>query len=180
MSRIHPLKVEQATGKTADIYKALQTKMGKVLNIFQTMGQSEVALEAFLALSQAAERTLIPPKTREAIALIVAQSNGCNYCLSAHSTIAKSIGIDESDVVQARLGLSKDPKTSAILKFVKTVVEKRAQINDSDIASLKSAGISDKEIVEIILITQINLFTNYFNLITDPDIDFPKVSADSL
>jgi hypothetical protein len=37
-------------------------------------------------------------------------------------------------------------------------------------------GFSDGEVAEIIAHVALNVFTNYFNIATDVDIDFPKVS----
>jgi uncharacterized peroxidase-related enzyme len=173
MSRVKPVSVDEAQGEVKTIYQSLQKKMGKVINIFLNMGNSAPALKGFLGLSEAAEHTSIPPNLREKIALIVGQINHCEYCLSAHSAGAKRLGISEQDILKARHGEAEDPKNQAILKFAKIVIERRGQVSNQDVASLKAAGVSDAELVDIILLINVNIFTNYFNLITDPKIDFP-------
>ncbi|MDP1880366.1 MAG: carboxymuconolactone decarboxylase family protein [Parachlamydiaceae bacterium] len=173
MSRINPVKVEEAQGELKEIYQQLEKKMGKVINIFQNLGHSPAALKGMLGLMQAGEETSIPPQLREKIALIVGQTNSCNYCLSAHTSIAKKIGINDEDILKARHGKSEDLKSDAILQFVKTVVTEKGQISNQDVDLLKKAGVSDKELVEIILLINLNMFTNYFNLITGTPIDFP-------
>lgn len=173
MTRVKPVSVEEAKGEVKDIYHSLQEKMGKVFNIFQNMGNSPATLNGFLALSGAAEQTSISPKLREQIALIVGQSNHCQYCLSAHTAIAKGQGLSEQEIMKARQGESSNAKDHAILKFAKYIVENRGNVSNQEIASLKAVGVNDTEIVEIVLIVVVNLFTNYFNLVTDPKIDFP-------
>ncbi len=173
MSRVKPMTIEEAKGDVKDLYQSLEKKMGRVLNIFLNMGNSAAVLKGYLSLHEAANQTSIPPKIREQIALLVGQANHCQYCLSAHTTVAKSLGINDQDILQARLGESQDSKSQAILKFAKTAVENRGHLSNQDIASLKATGINDQELVEIILLISLNLFTNYFNLITDPKIDFP-------
>ncbi len=173
MPRVKPVTVEEAKGEVKELYQELQKKMGKVINIFLNMGNSSTALKSYLNLSEAANQTTISPKTREQIALIVGQTNHCQYCLSAHTAIAKGLGMNEQEILKARHGESQDPKSQAILKFAKTVVENRAHISNQEVASLKAAGVSDTEIVDLILLIIVNMFTNYFNLITDPKIDFP-------
>lgn len=173
MSRVKPLTVEEAKGETKELYQKLEKKMGKVINIFLNMGNSPTTLKAYLQLSDAAEQTTLSPQLREEIALIVGQSNHCQYCLSAHSAIAKNLGINEIDILKARHAESSDAKSQAILKFAKTVVENRGNISNQDVASLKAAGVSDKELVEVLLVINVNMFTNYFNLATDTKIDFP-------
>jgi alkylhydroperoxidase AhpD family core domain len=173
MTRVQPATQDKAQPAVQEIYKALEKKMGKVPNIFQNMGNSPAVLKGFLAFSGAAEQTSLSPKVREEIALIVAQSNNCNYCLSAHTAMSKGAGITDQEILQARKGMSQDPKTQAILAFAKLVVEKRGNVTDQDVAALKSKGVTDTEIVEIIMVISVNMFTNYFNHITDPKIDFP-------
>lgn len=174
MSRIAAVLPEKANPEIKGIYAELQKKMGKIPNIFQNMANSPTVLKGFLALSDAIATTSLSPQLREQIALVVAQTNQCNYCLSAHSAIGSMIGLKEPDVILARKGQAHDPKTQAILAFAKAVVEKRAKIVDQDVAKLKAAGVTDTELTEIILVITINMFTNYFNHITDPVIDFPK------
>ena len=124
-------------------------------------------------MSEAVNLTSIDPKLREEIALIVGQTNQCNYCLSAHTAIAKGSGISDQEILSARKAQSQNPKTQAILTFVKSVVDKRGKIDDQEIAGLKAKGVNDTEIAEIVMIITLNLFTNYFNLVTDTKIDFP-------
>lgn len=175
MARIPAINKDNAQGELHDIYEQLEKKMGKVINIFQVMGNSPAALKGFLALSQAAEQTTLSPKIKEAIALVVGQSNECNYCLSAHSAMAKKMGLSDENILQARQGISEDFKTKEILKFVKKVIENKGKVSDQDVSHLKESGITDKELVEIILLVSVNIFTNYFNLIADTKIDFPEV-----
>ncbi|MCE2982882.1 MAG: carboxymuconolactone decarboxylase family protein [Parachlamydia sp.] len=173
MARINPVPAEKATGELQDIYQNLENKMGRVLNVFSTMAHSPAVLKGFLNLSESANQTSLTPQLKEEIALVVAQTNNCRYCLSAHSQLAKGAGILQDDILQARLGQSKDQKTQSILAFSKKVVEKRANVSDQDVQELKNAGVSEQEMVEIILLIVVNLFTNYFNIITDPEVDFP-------
>jgi uncharacterized peroxidase-related enzyme len=176
MSRIKPIPVQEAQGELKQLYASLEKNMGKVLNIFQSMGNSPATLKAFLGLNEAASHSRLSPQLREQISLAVGEANRCQYCLSAHTAVAKKEGIPESAIAQARRAQSSNPKENAILHFTKIVVEKRGQVTENEVAALKKAGVSDQEIVEIILLISINIFTNYFNIITDTAIDFPVVS----
>ena len=176
MTRVQPVTEEMATGEVKEIYAGIKKKMGKVPNIFLNMGNSAAALKAYLALADVLGQTNLSPKLRELIALTVAEANQCGYCLSAHTAIAQGSGIVEKEILQARKGESTDDKTRAILLFTKLVVDKKGHVDDGDVAALKAAGVSDGELVEIIVAINMNMFTNYFNHITDPKIDFPVVS----
>lgn len=75
----------------------------------------------------------------------------------------------------AQGGESDDPKTAAALHFALRVVEGRGQIDDGDVAQLRSVGFSDGEIVEILAHVALNLFTNYVNVAFAVPVDFPGV-----
>ena len=111
------------------------------------------------------------------IALTVAEANGCDYCLSAHTAIGGLLKIPASELDAARDGVSADPKTAAILRFARTVVDTRGKVADGDVAALRGAGASDAEIAEVVAIAALNVFTNLFNNVAATDVDFPRVSA---
>lgn len=173
MSRVETLAKDKAAPAVQELYKIIEKKMGRVPNLMQTMGHSPAVLKGYLALSEAVNQTSLNPKLREEIAIIVGQTNQCNYCLSAHSAIAKAAGISDQEIMDARKAHSNDSKTQAILTFAKIVVEKKGAVNDQDVADLKANGVNEAELTEIIMTIALNMFTNYFNHITDPKIDFP-------
>ncbi len=176
MSRVKPVSVDAAPLQIKPIFEQFKKKMGRVPNIFLNMGNSLPTLNAFVALSELADKTSLSPEIKTKLALTVAQTNHCNYCLSAHSAIAKSIGLQEQDILNARKAEAEEMKTQAILKFAKAVVEKRGEVSDQEMSSLKTAGATDQEICEIVLVITLNTFTNYFNNVVKTDIDFPLAS----
>lgn len=174
MSRISQVTEQEASEELKLIQEQIKKKMGRIPNIFLHMGHSPAALKGYLATSEIAGKTSLPPKLREEIALVVAESNQCHYCLSAHSAIAKMQGLSEQQINMARKGSSGDPKESAILHFAKQIVEKRGKVSAQEVEEVKKSGVSEKEIVEIIFLVTTDMFTNYFNLIVDPQNDFPE------
>ena len=88
MPRLNTVTPDTATGKTKEIYGDLTGAMGKVVNIFQGMGNSSAALEAYLAMSGALKKGDLSTEDREVIYLAVSEMNGCHYCVSAHTMIA--------------------------------------------------------------------------------------------
>ena len=61
-----------------------------------------------------------------------------------------------------------------LLRFARTVLEKRGVIEDADIAAVREAGFGDAEIAEVVAHVALNIFTNYFNNVAGTTIDFPK------
>jgi uncharacterized peroxidase-related enzyme len=178
MARLKALSPDEATGKTKELFTAIEGKLGMVPNMMRTMGNSSAVLEGYLNLSGALSNGSLGAKTGELIALAVAESNSCNYCLSAHTYIGANLVHIDSDTLQnARSGQAADAKTKAILHFAKKVVDKNGLVNDADVESIKSAGLSDGEICEVVANVALNILTNYFNNTANTDIDFPVVKA---
>lgn len=173
MSRIPTIDPQQATGKAAKLLSGVQAKLGMTPNLMRTMANSPAVLEAYLQFSGTLAHGDLSAQTREQIALAVGQANSCDYCLSAHSAIGKSVGLTPEQIRDARIGTAADSKSAALLKFTTQIVEKRGFVSDTDIAAVRDAGVNDTEITEVVANTALNLFTNYFNHVAETEVDFP-------
>jgi uncharacterized peroxidase-related enzyme len=176
MSRLQAINPTTATGKAKDLLDAVKGKLGLVPNMTKVMASSPAVLEAYLGFSGALAGGLLDAKTREQLALVTAQQNHCDYCLSAHTAIGKMVGLNHEQIVASREGHGSSPKTTAALTFAKRVLDAKGQIAEADLAAVRDAGFSEGEVAEIIAHVALNVFTNYFNIATEVDIDFPKVS----
>jgi uncharacterized peroxidase-related enzyme len=176
MSRLKAIDPSTATGKAKELLDAVKGKLGIVTNMTKVMATSPVVLESYLSFSGALSGGLLDPKTREKLALLTAQENLCDYCLSAHTAIGRMVGLNHEDFVASRQGNGRNLKTTAALTFAKQVLETKGQVSEDDLTVVRNAGFSDGEIAEIIAHVALNVFTNYFNIAADVDIDFPTVS----
>ena len=176
MSRLKPVDPSTATGKSKELLEAVKGKLGMVPNMTKVMAISPVVLEAYLHFSGALGEGLLNARIREELALLTAQQNHCDYCLSAHTAIGKMVGLNHEEIVASRNGSVTDIKTTAALTFARRVLDTKGQITEADLASVRSADFSEGEVAEFIAHVALNVFTNYFNVATDVDIDFPKVS----
>jgi uncharacterized peroxidase-related enzyme len=148
--------------------------------MFRLFSSSPAALKGLTSLSGALTKSL-DVKTRERIALAVAQVNGCNYCLSAHTYLGLNFAkISPEEVALNRKGSSSDPKADAAVRFAATVAETRGHVSDNDLAAVRKAGYSDAQVLEIIALVVENVFTNFVNEVAKTDIDFPVVQANDL
>jgi len=178
MTRLKALSPDDASGKTKELFNAIQGKLGMVPNMMRTMGNSSAVLEGYLNLSGALNHGTLGTKTGELIALAVAESNTCDYCLSAHSFIGeKLVGIDTHSLSSAREGKNSNAKTEAALKFAQQLVRKRGSVSDTDVNAVKAAGYTDGEVGEIVAHVALNIFTNYLNKTANTEIDFPVVKT---
>ena len=109
MERIVPVDPQTAQGKAKELLDAVKAKLGLVPNMTRAMAVSPAVLEAYLGISGALAHGVLPPKVREQLALDVGQANECDYCVSAHSTIGKRVGLTDQAIFDSRQGHSADP-----------------------------------------------------------------------
>jgi uncharacterized peroxidase-related enzyme len=179
MSRIAAsATIEAAPAASQPLLEGVKKQLGSVPNLFRTVALSPAALEGYLGLNGALAKGLLNAATRERIALAVAEINGCGYCLSAHSYIAKNlVKLDQREIEASRDATSADPKVAAALHFAAKVVKVRGHVSDTDVAEVKAAGYDDAAIMEIVAHVALNTLTNYVNEVAKTDVDFPVVAA---
>ena len=177
MSRLAIPARDDVPEASKPILDAVQKQLGVVPNMFRLIAQSSAALQGFTANNGALTKTL-DVKTRERIALAVAQVNGCDYCLSAHNYLGLNLAkISPEEVALNRAGESGDAKANAAVHFAAKVVRERGHVTEADIKAVRDTGYSDGQIVEILAVTAENIFTNLLNVVAETDIDFPVVRA---
>ena len=178
MSRIPTPTIDQAPMITQPLLAGVQKQLGTVPNMFRLISNSPATLEAYLGFSGALVKGKLAPAIRERIALAVAEVNGCEYCLSAHTYIGLNLAkLDEAEINANRSGVSNDLIADVAVRFATKVARERGQIDDADIVALRHAGYSDGEILEIIGHVALNVFTNYVNEALKTEIDFPRIAA---
>ncbi len=179
MSRIPtPASIADTPQAAQPLLEAVQASLGSVPNLFRLVANSPETLEGMLCMNGALSKGSLNPATRERIALAIANYNGCSYCNSAHTYLAKNIAkLDEAEIVANRAGRSTDAKADAAVQFALKIAEGRGRVAEGDIAFVRLAGFSDAELVEIVGHVAYNVLTNYLNEAFGTEIDFPVVEA---
>lgn len=177
MARLNLIDPENATGAAKQLLDVVQSALGMTPNMAKGMANSPVVLKGWLELDGSLGRGALDSQLREKIALAVAEANGCDYCLSAHTAIGSMVGVDGVELELSRSAESADSKTAAALHFARTVNDERGEVSDADVDVVRAAGFGDGEIAEIVANVALNVLTNYFNKVAETEIDFPLVSA---
>ena len=175
MTRITVVEPAAATAEQMALFDAVQTQLGMVPNFLKVFANSPVALRAFLGLFGVATSGSLDAATRERIALALAQQNGCQYCVSAHTTLATNAGLSTEEIGLARAGTSGDAKAAAAVRFAKTLMDSKGEVSNADLMTVRAAGHSEAEIVEIITHVGMNFLTNVMGKASRVEIDFPKI-----
>ncbi len=173
--RFHMIDPNAATGKAKRLLDGVQAKLGMTPNMMKAMANSPAVLEGYLNLSTALAGGLLDARTRERIALAVSQQNRCGYCLAAHTVTGGMSGLTEAEIRSSRESAANDSRTAAALAFCRELVAQRGSVPAPALQQVRDAGWSDGEIGEMVAHTALTIFTNYFNLTAETDIDFPAV-----
>ena len=178
MSRLHTITESDATGITAQLFSAIKGSMGKVPNAYLTIGSnSPDVLGQMLQLNAALHKGSLSARELEAINLAVSEESGCDYCLAAHTLMAKKAGYTDEQTLELREArFSGDARIDALVQFVQYLVSTRGIVSADRVASFREAGFSDQQVVETIGAVSAILFTNMVNRVNDTVVDFPKVS----
>jgi uncharacterized peroxidase-related enzyme len=178
MSRIAtPASIEASPAAAQPLLQAVKKQLGMAPNLFRVVANSPAALEGYLGLNGALGKGELDARTRERIALAVAEINGCDYCLSAHTYLGKNVAkLDDAELAANREGGSKDAMADAAVRFATKVVRERGHVTDADVQAVKAAGYNDGQVIEIVLHVALNTLTNYVNEVAKTEIDFPVVT----
>jgi uncharacterized peroxidase-related enzyme len=141
-------------------------------NVLRTMANSPAALRGYLALFEAMSAGILSARLREQIALAVSEANMCQYCVAAHTVAGRRVGLEEAEIRAAREAQAADARVEAALRFARRVVEYRGDLTDEEFEAVRRAGFSDGEIAEIIATVVLTIYTNYFNMVAQTEIDF--------
>jgi len=175
-----PASIEAAPEAAQPLLAAVKKQLGIVPNMFRVIANSPAGLEGYLGLNGALAKGALEPQTRQRIALAVAEVNGCDYCLSAHTYLGKSLSkLSDVEIAANRDGGSTDAKADAAVRFAVKLTQSRGHPSEADLRAVKAAGYTDAQLIEIVLHVALNTLTNYINETVKTEIDFPVVTGNA-
>ncbi len=164
MSWIDEIEVSEAEGKLADAYADLVKKRGKVSNILKVHSLNPDALLNHLDLYMTTMfgRSGLSRLEREAIAVVVSANNDCEYCINHHAEALRRYLNDEDtlNMLMTADGLETlEPRLSNIVRHAEKLTTAPGAMTESDLGELRAVGLSDKDILDLTLVT------SYFNFV---------------
>ncbi len=174
MSIFNVPKREEVSELNQTIFNSLEEQIGFVPNLFATYAHSENALKNYIDFSGAS--TSLRAKEKEAVNLAVSQVNNCDYCLAAHTAIAKMSGFNDEQIIELRQGkASFDAKLDALAKLAKNITENRGNTDANVLEAYFNAGWTKENLIDTISLVGDKTISNYINNTTKIPVDFPEV-----
>jgi uncharacterized peroxidase-related enzyme len=155
-----------------------KSQLGRVPNLYATLVAGPAALRGYLALRDSLTDGTLTERQREQLALLVAEENGCHYCVSAHTMRgSRLLKMTPEELADTRRAHDADPHTDAILRVASAAVRTGGRVDDALLAEARAAGVTDAELAEIVAHIALNTLSNYFNHLARPELDFPAAPA---
>lgn len=172
MSKINVPTRNEVSQTNQAIFDNLEKGLGFVPNLYATFAHSENALSSFLAFSGAA--TSFNKKEKEVIDLAISQVNGCKYCQSAHTAIAKMNGFTDEQALELRQGrASFDSKYHALAQISKAIATNQGRVSENLKENFFAAGYTKENLIDLVTATGAITVTNYLHNLTQVEVDFP-------
>lgn len=160
---------ESAPEAARALLQGAQKQMGFLPNLYANLANSPAALEAYFGLSAQFDKTSFSPVERQVVLLAVSEENGCEFCVAAHSLIARKIAKAPDAVVDAlrnRVTVP-DPRLQALAVFVRAMVKERGWVAGAPLDAFITAGFTHQQAMEVVLGVTMKTLSNYANHLTN-------------
>lgn len=169
-----PKTLDNADPKSRTVLEKAKAQTGFIPNMYAGMANSPGLLETYLdGYIRFRKESGFTPAEQEVVFLTISRSNGCDYCMAAHSFIADQMSKVPQPVTEAiRQGQTiPDAKLAALSTFTSTLLASRGLPSKTDVEAFLSAGYEERQVLEIILAIAVKTLSNYSNHLLHTPLD---------
>ncbi|MEO8288229.1 MAG: peroxidase-related enzyme [Chloroflexota bacterium] len=166
MSYIETVPAEQASGLLSELYDADMKANGFIANYTRAFSLRPEVNQAWRSLIGSI-RGNMDPRRYELVTLAAAARLRCSYCMVAHGAILRSKFFSPEEVE----AIAHDYRSAglsdvdvAIMAFAEKVTQNAYKVMEEDIENLRSLGLSDAEVLDVVLATSAR---NFFSKVLD-------------
>lgn len=154
---------DQATGELVELYERSKRiyQSPVVFNFTKAIGISPPALKFELDMTSSFyENITLPLSLTSLIFFTIAQKSDCEYCTAAHEVTCRTVGVDEATLttIAENLGELNPERIRAIIQFALTAAKYPQTLEPKDYENLRSMGISNDEIVQIVTVAGVAVY----------------------
>jgi uncharacterized peroxidase-related enzyme len=153
MTFIETVPEDQATDGAAEIYAADRGALGLLPNFTQAFSLRPEVYAAWRELNGAIKSDM-DLRRYELATIAAARRLRSSYCMLAHGSVLLERFLDADDlrtVVSDDPGAALDETDVAIMELAEKVVDDATTITQADIDRMRSLGLSDKDILGVVL-----------------------------
>lgn len=155
---------KSAPEQSVKLLEQAELEFGFVPNLLGVLAESPAVLKSYLALGKIFDESSFSPVERQIVILAVSRRNGCEYCMGAHSVIARLQKVPEQAIEAIRQDEPiEDRPLEALREFATIVVDRRGWISEQDIARFEKEGFTHAQVLEVIVAISFKTLSNYVN-----------------
>lgn len=160
--------LESAPAAARPLLEAAKAKLGFIPNLYGNLAEAPATLQAYFDLSAQFDKTSFTPVERQVVLLAISTQNNCEFCVAAHSVIARQM-VKVPDAVVDALRASTplpDARLEALAVFARSVVRERGFVSSATLEAFLKAGFTHRQVLEVVLGVAMKTLSNYANHLT--------------
>jgi uncharacterized peroxidase-related enzyme len=152
MAFIEPIPEEDAEGATAEMYAADLDEDGYVANSTKAFGHRPAVFAAWRQLGSTIGGSM-DRRRYELATVAAARVLRSSYCSLAHGKVLAEqfLGAERTIALATGAVDALDPLDAEIVRFATLVTREPASVRASDMERLRALGLSDEEILDVVL-----------------------------
>jgi uncharacterized peroxidase-related enzyme len=164
MAWIKVIDEAEATGKLREVYDDVIRERGKLSNIMkvQSLNAEAMARHLELYVTLMFGESALTRADREFIAVVVSSANRCEYCVNHHARPLRAYWKDDERVDAAIRDWREaplSPRERALAAYAEKLTRAPGDVTEDDVALLRVQGLSDRDILDV------DMITAYFNFV---------------
>ena len=175
MPRLTNIDPSTDTGPGADLLNGPLKE--KQINIFKGLAAHPTVLEAYMGWAQGSKGGALTEAECEVVQLLAAEKNHCDYCVSAHTSIAGRTGMSSDECLNIRRRTSSDPKIQALINFTAEAIDDVGNVSDDTLKAFMEAGYNTEAAIEVVAGISVMTFTSFYNHVNNTVLDLPAVDT---
>ena len=163
---------ESAPAESRPVLQAANTKCGSLPSPLAVAAHSPAAAEAYASIGQALEKAALDPAEQQVVFLTVSAKNGCDYCVAAHSTLAKGTSMSDEALAALRNGEKlPDERLQAVARFAAAMRDHQGWVPEDELKAFAEAGYGERHVLDVITILAMKTLSNYTNHLAGTPLD---------
>ena len=164
----------QATAPAASqpMLENLQKSIGFVPALYGVLAEAPKALEAYEVLATLFKGTSLSTTEQHVVWLTINYENNCDYCVPAHTGLAKMDKVPEDVIESLRNGVPlADSRLEVLRSFTRQLVQNRGWVADDEVELFLGAGYTRQNILEVVVGMAHKVISNYTNHLARTPVD---------
>lgn len=170
MLELEPLSPEDAPDAVADILRGAQRRVGFVPNMQGILAHAPAALGTYSHGNKLLAQSSLSAAERTVVFIAASRSNGCTYCVAAHSAGA-SVGAEVLTALRGGARIDADPRLDALRRFTEQLVEQQGRVSAEQLRDFLAAGFGEAQVLDVVTAVALKTLTNYVGHLTRVSLD---------